>query len=329
MTESWGRDAFTLLATLAVVTERIRLGTAIVNVFSRSAATLAQQFLTLNEASGGRAVAGLGVSSRRVAEDFHGVAWVSPGRRLEEYVAVLRQLFTGGNTTFRGQVIDIASGMRLRSDGLEANVPIFLGVLGPTNTRAAARAGAGWLMNWTPLSMTGDEVSRYRADAAAAGHEVEVRAPAPVVIARDTIPRQTAERKRLAFYLARMGDAYANRLTRLGYGTIVGRVRDAWASGGSAAAVRQIPGDFFDDIQLITDDIGAAAGRIRSQAEAGLDVHPVDITGFPDGEVAAVWDALRGAVGGPLPADGPTPPGSMAPLARAGTPAGATDCGHG
>ncbi|HKC50062.1 MAG TPA: LLM class flavin-dependent oxidoreductase, partial [Myxococcota bacterium] len=71
--EAWGRDAFSLLTQVAERTTRIKLGTGIVNIYSRTPAALAQHFATLDELSGGRVIVGLGNSGPNVIEHFHGV----------------------------------------------------------------------------------------------------------------------------------------------------------------------------------------------------------------------------------------------------------------
>jgi len=84
--EAWGRDAFTTLAVLAYETHNIKLGTSIVNIFSRSPGALAQHFGTLDELSKGRMIIGLGSSGPNVIEHFHGVPFARPLTRVREYV---------------------------------------------------------------------------------------------------------------------------------------------------------------------------------------------------------------------------------------------------
>src|SRR5690606_21585043 len=87
--EAWGRDAFTILAVLARETSNIKLGTSIVNIFSRSPGAMAQQFATLDELSKGRMVIGLGSSGPLVIEHFHGVPFDKPLTRVREYVEII------------------------------------------------------------------------------------------------------------------------------------------------------------------------------------------------------------------------------------------------
>jgi alkanesulfonate monooxygenase SsuD/methylene tetrahydromethanopterin reductase-like flavin-dependent oxidoreductase (luciferase family) len=108
--EAWGRDAFVTLGALARVTERIGLGTGIVNVYSRSPALLAMATVTLDELSGGRAILGLGTSGQRVVEGWHGVPMARPLRRLRETTEAVRVIVSGSRRGFNGETLRVAPG---------------------------------------------------------------------------------------------------------------------------------------------------------------------------------------------------------------------------
>ena len=90
--EAWGRDAFVTLGALARLTKRIKLGTGIVNVYSRTPALLAMAAVTLDEISSGRAILGLGTSGQRVVEGWHGTPMTRPLRRLRETTEAVRAI---------------------------------------------------------------------------------------------------------------------------------------------------------------------------------------------------------------------------------------------
>src|SRR5213082_3746237 len=90
--EAWGTDAISLLGALASRTERIRLGTGIVNVFSRTPALLGQTAATLDLISGGRFILGLGTSGHQVVSGWHGMAFDRPLVRMRETIAIVRQV---------------------------------------------------------------------------------------------------------------------------------------------------------------------------------------------------------------------------------------------
>src|SRR5215470_11721195 len=112
--EAWGRDCFTLLTLLADRTKRIRLGTGIVNVFSRTPAALAQHFATLDELSGGRMVAGFGTSGANVIEHFHGVKFEPSLTRLKETIEIFNTLIRHEPLQYHGKLFTLERGFTLR-----------------------------------------------------------------------------------------------------------------------------------------------------------------------------------------------------------------------
>ena len=93
--EAWGEDAFTSLAQVAAVTERIRIGTSIVPVYARTPSNVAMTALNMDLMSEGRFFLGLGASGRLVIEDFHGEQFRKPLSRMREYISVVRKAAAG------------------------------------------------------------------------------------------------------------------------------------------------------------------------------------------------------------------------------------------
>jgi len=107
--ELWGRDSFVALTRAATVTDTVRLGTAIVNVYGRSPATIAQAAATLNDAAEGRLTLGLGTSTPKVIEDLHGRSFDGPARRLHETVELVKRFLDGdGRVGYSGECYEVA-----------------------------------------------------------------------------------------------------------------------------------------------------------------------------------------------------------------------------
>jgi alkanesulfonate monooxygenase SsuD/methylene tetrahydromethanopterin reductase-like flavin-dependent oxidoreductase (luciferase family) len=138
-----GRDSLTTLMAYAARTERVRLGTGVMPIYSRSPVTTAQSFATLDEFSGGRAVMGLGVSHRPTVEHWYDQRIEKPLREMREYVAVVRAIMRGE---------DPPHGERFGSDfhfmGLEprAAMPIYIAGLSPGMLRLAGEIADGVML---------------------------------------------------------------------------------------------------------------------------------------------------------------------------------------
>ena len=98
--ETWGRDAFTVLTRLAHHTSRVKLGTSVVSIFSRSPGMLAQGIASVDELSEGRAILGLGPSSANLVEGWHGVPFHRPIARTRELIPLLRLILSGERVDF-------------------------------------------------------------------------------------------------------------------------------------------------------------------------------------------------------------------------------------
>src|SRR5438067_5037895 len=129
MPEAYGTDAISILGALAARTERIRLGTGIVNVFSRTPALLAQTAATLDLISGGRFILGLGTSGHQVISGWHGMAFDRPLVRMRETIAIGRQVLRRDRLIFEGEGFRLDKGLKLLARPDWERVPIYLATL--------------------------------------------------------------------------------------------------------------------------------------------------------------------------------------------------------
>ena len=287
VTEAWGREPFGPLAILADRTERIALGTSIVNVFSRTPAALAQHFTTLDEISGGRAIAGLGTSGKLVIEEFHGIPFEKPATRLRETIQIMRLLFAGEPLRFEGQVFTFGRGFTLRFTPFRPTIPIYLASFRPAGMRLVAELADGWLPMMIPLERLADQVAEMRSMVAAAGRDpssVVAKSPGLVIVTPDVAAARLAQKRNLAYYVARMGVYYHTHLTAMGRGAEVDAIRRAWDEGSSAAGAAAVSDDLSEAFATIVtpDQLDDAVTRLDQQIAAGVDLHQVVISGVDD-----------------------------------------------
>src|SRR5262245_39078030 len=233
--EAWGRDCFTILTLLARETKRIKLGTGIVNCYSRTPAALAQHFATLDEFSGGRMLIGLGTSGHRVIEHFHGVPFQPSLTRLRAYVEIIRMILAGEPLKYQGKVFRLERGFRLRFAPVRTSIPIFIASLTPRSVAQTAAIADGWMPVMIPLPRLAAEVTAFRQRVRDAGREPQsaiVRSPGAVTVTSDIDKAREESKAHLAFYITNMGDFYREQLIRLGYDKAVDSVRRAWDAGG-------------------------------------------------------------------------------------------------
>jgi F420-dependent oxidoreductase-like protein len=294
--EAWGRDCFTILTLLARETTRIKLGTGIVNCYSRTPAALAQHFATLDELSGGRMIIGLGTSGHRVIEHFHGVPFQPSLTRLREYVDIIRMILAGEPLKYQGKVFRLERGFRLRFPPVRSAIPVFIASLTPKSVAQTAAIADGWMPVMIPLPRLAGEVAAFRQRVRDAGREpqsVIVRSPGAVTVTRDIDKAREESKAHLAFYITHMGDFYREQLIRLGYEDAVSTVRRAWDEGGRAAGTAAVP-DVLVDSLFFAGPVEACVERLEAQAAAGIDMHTVRVEGNEPREVVQILRRLVG-----------------------------------
>ncbi|MDG6999762.1 MAG: LLM class flavin-dependent oxidoreductase, partial [Nitrososphaerota archaeon] len=148
--EAWGLDATTTIAHLLTVTSSIKIGTGILNVYSRSAALIGMTCATLEQISPGRILLGLGTSGKSLVEDWHGVQFARSLQRTKEYVEVIRKVATGEKVEFEGELLRLAR-FRLYTKPCSPP-PIFLGAIGEKNLKLAGKISDGAIVATYPLS---------------------------------------------------------------------------------------------------------------------------------------------------------------------------------
>lgn len=225
-----GPEAFVTLATIAQATSKADLGTGIVPIQIRTPGAMAMGFLTLNELSGGRAIAGLGVSSPVIVERWHGAAYTRPITAMRECIAIMRQLFTEGRSKFEGKVF--RSDFRL---GFQSKFPpprIYLAALNPPMLRLAGEAADGVLLNYSPPEAIPPMIAEIHAGAAKAGRklaDIDVGIYLRMCITDDEPAAVAAFKRELATYA--FVDQYNAMFERYGLQHEFAEVRRLWREG--------------------------------------------------------------------------------------------------
>jgi F420-dependent oxidoreductase-like protein len=269
--EAYGSDALSPLAYLAAVTERIKLGTSVVQMAARPPATLAMHAMTIDAlAGGGRVIIGIGVSGPQIVEGWYGQPWGKPNQRLRDYVTILRKVLDRKEpVSHDGPEIQlpytgpgaIGQGKALKSIMHPvAPVPIWLAAGGPRNTALAGELCDGWL----PMGLGPDGVP---ADLQAKP-DFEVFTGTTVTITDDVQGVLDAMRPLTAMYVGGMGSESHNyhrdAMARRGFPEAADRIGELWRAGRKEDAQAAVPEEYLEQSALV-----GSPERIRRRWEEG------------------------------------------------------------
>lgn len=277
--EAYGTDALSPLAYLAAVTERIKLGTAVVQVAARPPATLAMHAMTIDAlAGGGRMIVGIGVSGPQIVEGWYGQPWGRPNQRLRDYVEIVRKVLDReGPVTHDGPEIQlpyrgpgsIGQGKPLKSILHPASrIPVWLASGGPKNTALAAELCDGWL----PMGL-----SREGVPAEMQRDGFDVFTGASVTITDDVKGALDQMRPLTAMYVGGMGSESHNyhrdAMARRGFPEAAARIGELWRAGRKEEARAAVPEEYLEQGSLL-----GSPERIRRRWEEGY--APPGVTGI-------------------------------------------------
>ena len=218
--EAYGSDALIPLAWWGAATERIKLGTAIVQISARTPAATAMAAMTLDHLSGGRMILGLGVSGPQVVEGWYGQPFAKPLARMREYIGILRAIFARqGPVTNDGphyplplpDGTGLGKPLKASIHPLREEIPIYLAAEGPKNIALAGELCDGWLALFllTPPRRLLPRRARRRASARPGARrtaeEFEVAATVPLIVTDDIEAAADAVRPMYALYFGGMG----------------------------------------------------------------------------------------------------------------------------
>ena len=216
--EAWGMDGISTLAYLAAVTDRVQLGTGILQISARTPVMTAMTALSMAAISEDRFILGLGVSGPQVVEGLHGVPFRQPLRRLRETVDIIRQAFAGEKIVYEGNhhVLPLPGGegkaLRLAQPAND-HIPIWLATLGPKSLAYTGEVADGWVGTSFVPSGASATLERVVQGATAAGRDpnsIEYQAGGAVQFGDDLETLLEPRRPGVAFTLGAMGSPSTN-----------------------------------------------------------------------------------------------------------------------
>ena len=278
--EAWGQDAVTPLAYLAARTERIRLGTGIMQISARTPSMTAMTALSLAAISGDRFLLGLGVSGPQVVEGLQGRPFRAPLTRLRETVDIVRLAFAGERIRYDGKhhrlPLPGGEGKALRlAQGANPNIPIYLATLGPKALVYTGEAADGWLGTSFVPNAADAHLAHIREGAEAADRsmrDIDIQVGGTVGFG-DAEELAAPLKMGLAFTLGAMGSAstnfYNDAYKRSGWESVAREAQALWVAGRRDAAVQAIP----TEMVLAGNLLGSEADvreRLAAYRDAGV-----------------------------------------------------------
>ena len=293
--EAYGFDSPTLMGYLAAKTERVQIGSAILNIYSRTPALIAQTIAGLDNVSGGRAILGIGASGPQVVEGWHGVPYDRPLGRTRELVDLVRRalrrevLTNEGIFTLplpAGQGTGLGKPLKMLTHPERSAVPIYVAALGVKSVESTAEIADGWL----PYPYAPEHARDVWGSALAAGTAkrsadlapMEIAAGGMVAVGDDVKGLLDLVRSQFALYIGGMGakgkNFYNDLVSQYGFAAEAEKIQDLYLEGHKREAEALVPTELLEMCNLVGPE-SYVKERIAALRESGvtvLNMTPVD-----------------------------------------------------
>jgi len=299
--EAYSFDAISQMGYLAARTERIQIGSGIVNVYSRTPALMAMTFAGLDYVSDGRVICGLGASGPQVIEGFHGVPYEKPMQRIKEYIEVCRMVWRREVLTYNGQTVQIplpegqgtglGRPLKLINHPVRPDIPIWWASLMGLSVAATAELADGWLpIMFIPERadrVWGEDLRKGLAKRSPQLPPLELSAGGIVAIGEDLVGDKADRirdlaRPTTALYVGGMGargkNFYNDVARRYGFVDEAIEIQDLYLDGKKDEAAAKVPAEWLEKSSLV----GPASyikERVAAYKEAGVTVLSINTIG--------------------------------------------------
>ena len=280
--ETWGMENFSMLSASSSVNNFSKIGSSIINIYSRSPAQIAMGAATVDTISNGRLILGLGTSSKPIIENFHGTKFVNPLQRMREYVEIIRLCMSGEKINYTGQLFALEN-FSLLIKPSRRNIPIYLAAVNQKMIELTWEIGDGVIFYLRPKNEIKVTLKKMQA-------KRKIDSTLQIITCVDKNSEKAVERakKTIAFYIS-VGEIYRNFLANNGYKNEIENIYDEYIKSGLKNNYNSVPDRMVKDL-CICGTPNEASQQLNEFQETGIDLPIIQFN--PIDDVESSFDLL-------------------------------------
>jgi len=223
--ETWGMENFSMLSAVSQKSSTQKIGSSIINIYSRSPSTIAMGAITVDTLSNGRLILGLGTSSLPIVEDFHGYKFGNPLQRMKEYVEIIRLISSGKKINYSGKIFELKNFTSIIKP-IRDSIPIYLAAINQKMVDLTWSIGDGVIFYLRPLNEMKETITKMQSK-----KKIDVTCQIITCVAEDSENAILRAKKTLAFYIS-VGKIYREFLERNGFKNEIFNIFDEFKKSG-------------------------------------------------------------------------------------------------
>ena len=281
--ETWGMENFSMLTAVSNKTTTQKIGSSIINIYSRSPAVIAMGAATIDTLSDGRLILGLGTSSLPLVETFHGYKFEKPVQRMKEYVEIIRLILSGKQVNYAGEIFDLKNFTLLLKPKRES-IPIYLAAVNQKMVDLTWNIGDGVIFYLRPLNEMKETITKMQSK-----KKINVTCQIITSIAEDSDIAINRAKKTLAFYVS-VGKIYREFLANNGFKNETSNIFDEFKKSGLKSNY-ELVSDYMLQSLCIAGNPDECKKQLQNFYETGIDLPIIQFN--PVGDISESFDLLN------------------------------------
>ena len=223
--ETWGMDCCSMMSTISQIAKKPKIGSSILNIYSRSPALAAMTAATIDTLSSGRMILGLGTSSQAIVEDWHGAKFEYPVDRMREYIEIIRLILSGKKCNYDGDFFHLKN-FNLLISPTQKKIPIYVAAINEKMVDLTWEVADGTIFYLRPLDELKDTIQKMQTK-----RKIDVACQLITSVSKDASEAMARAKKTIAFYVS-VGTIYREFLARNGFEKETNVIFDEYKKNG-------------------------------------------------------------------------------------------------
>ena len=280
--ETWGMDCGSVMSAVSQIVKTPKIGSSIMNIYSRSPALIAMTAATIDTISNGRFILGLGTSSQAIVNDWHGLRFENPVNRMQEYVNVIRLIISGTKVNYDGNLFHLKN-FTLLIKPLKNNIPIYLAAINKKMVELTWDVADGVIFYLRPMAELRSTIEKMQNK-----KRIDVACQLITCVSMDEEEAINKAKKTIAFYVS-VGKIYREFLAKNGFSKETKAIFDEYVKTGFQNNHLMVPDSMVEALTICGTPKNITK-KLKSFVSTGIDLPIIQFN--PIGNVVESFELL-------------------------------------
>jgi len=241
--ETWGTEGMSMISTVSQIIKNSKIGSSIINIYSRTPSLIAMGAATIDTLSNGRLVLGLGTSSESIVQDWHGLEFDQPVQRMREYVEIIRLIMSGNNVNYNGKIFHLKN-FKLLIKPKRKIIPIYLAAVNQKMVELTWEIAEGAIFYLRPISELQNIIQKMQSK-----RKIDVSCQFITCMSVDGDKAIERTKKTLAFYVS-VGKIYREFLAKNGFEKETRVIYEEYKKSGLNSLHKLVSNSMLDSLTI-------------------------------------------------------------------------------